>query len=115
MRYVDKVYHQRNMVALTLANAFKGSGWYYDAENMDSPSNRVIKINHPEGQMTFHVRNDFNLGDLPQIEPDWDGHTKNEKWARMEIACGIGDVKRKSKMRIVLDRIKAKLVKGEAI
>ena len=40
--------------------------------------------------MCFHIPDDFDLGNLPQIDDDWDGHTTKEKWERMKKACGIG-------------------------
>ncbi|MGD1416424.1 hypothetical protein OEJ84_23750 (plasmid) [Bacillus subtilis] len=90
MAFINELYYQRNLVALTLANAFEGSGWYYDEKSKNKKTKRVIKINHPEGQMCFHIPDDFDLGNLPQIDDDWDGHTTKEKWERMKKACGIG-------------------------
>ena len=33
MAFINELYYQRNLVALTLANAFEGSGWYYDEKS----------------------------------------------------------------------------------
>jgi len=88
-------YWERNMLALMLAkltnekmtvweNSYR-SGWYYHGE-WDGWS-RVISINR--GQITFHVPDDFDLGNLPQITPNWDGHTTEEKWRRVAEICGV--------------------------
>jgi hypothetical protein len=77
--FVQKVYWERNMLALLLANKTDGSGWYCDENS--KRNKRVISINH--GQITFHVPDDFDLGDLPEIENDWDGHSSEEKWSRV--------------------------------
>lgn len=93
-------YWERNMLALLVATLNNdldnrtgckqppfGSGWYHHGE-WDGWA-RVISID--EGRITFHVPDDFDLGDLPQIEPNWDGHTTKEKWKRVMAFCGVKD------------------------
>lgn len=102
----DGAYWERNMLALVLANMLnkqaikeqhrlyghtKGRpfelpcGYYIHGE---WPGwSRVISINH--GEYTFHVPDDFDIGYLPQIEPNWDGHSTEEKWHRLMNLCGI--------------------------
>lgn len=36
-----------------------------------------------DGKITFHVPDSFDIGNLPKIEPNWDGHTTEEKWRRI--------------------------------
>ncbi len=79
-------YWERNMLALFLANCYPiSSGWYKE------PSypgwTRVISILN--GSITFHIPDDFEIGDLRQIEPNWDGHSTEEKWKRISRICGI--------------------------
>lgn len=99
----DLAYWERNMLALVLANVLKEvyvpsltggtqlvttrSGWYYDRDNNWEGWLRVISINN--GSMTFHVPDAFDLGDLPEIEPNWDGHTTQEKWEVAMAFCGV--------------------------
>ena len=65
-------YAERNLLALGVAD-----GWYIDPNG--SPwFSRVLSIKN--GRMTFHIPDDFDVGNLPQIEPNWDGHTTEEKW-----------------------------------
>ena len=86
----DLAYWERNVLALYLAD-----GWYNDdipnplAREIESAEmvpryqgwRRILSIGR--GQFTFHIPDDFDVGTLPQIEPNWDGHTTEEKWQRM--------------------------------
>lgn len=40
------------------------------------------------GAVTFHVPDDFDLGHLKEIQPNWDGHSTEEKWLRVMQLCG---------------------------
>ncbi len=93
----DLAYWERNMMALfsaklvCLLDACFGRkdsfphGWYRHGEYEGWA--RVISIGN--GKITFHVPDDFDLGDLPEIEPNWDGHTTAEKWAYIKDFCGV--------------------------
>jgi len=95
----DLAYWERNMLALAFADPSKGDGWYNDdevalgnaGEGHWAPRypgwRRVISLRN--GSMTFHVPDDFEVGNLPQIERNWDGHTTQEKWKRVQLARGI--------------------------
>jgi hypothetical protein len=98
MDYVTQAngaYWERNMLALFLANqsnklceemGLKHDSGYFihgEWEGWD----RVISIQN--GQYTFHVPNDFDLGNLKEIQPNWDGHTTQQKWLKMMEKCGI--------------------------
>lgn len=90
-------YWERNMLALMLALQINIShhargiqpscGWYTHGE-YDGWA-RVISID--SGAITFHVPDDFDLGDLPEIEPNWDGHTTEQKWDYVMSLCGVSD------------------------
>jgi len=103
----DGAYWERNMLALhfaTYANeAYREFANYLKmvgskAETKDAPVcgwyNHTIgegwsrAISLFDGRMTFHVPDDFDLGNLPQIEPNWDGHTTEDKWLRSMKKCG---------------------------
>lgn len=94
-------YWERNMLALQLAMYMNDTvrsvtamlapeyypcGWYYDTDNNWEGFKRVISINN--GSITFHIPDDFDVGNLPHIEPNWDGHTTKEKWLRIMENCG---------------------------
>jgi hypothetical protein len=78
----ELAYYERNMVALRYAD-----GWYYDTENNWDGWKRVLSLDG--GRMTFHIPDMFNVGTLKQIEPNWDGHTTEEKWARIDRLFSI--------------------------
>jgi hypothetical protein len=90
----DGAYWERNMLALYMAiklnDIYEGegyttdSGWYLHGEYEGWA--RVISI--ADGTITFHVPDDFDLGNLPKIEPNWDGHSTEEKWEKMMKFCG---------------------------
>lgn len=92
----DLAYWERNVLALKYAD-----GWYNDDETYVSPYDsfeidssprylgwrRVLTLNN--GSITFHIPDDFDVGNLPEIARNWDGHTTHEKWARILKLRGI--------------------------
>jgi hypothetical protein len=88
-------YWERNMLALTLAlqinisHAARGikpsCGWYVHGEYKGWA--RVISIDY--GKITFHVPDNFDMGDLKEIEPNWDGHSTEAKWKYVKGLCGV--------------------------
>lgn len=95
----DGAYWERNMLALYIAKIINihriarfdvdlkpNCGWYYDTDNNWDGWKRVISIH--DGWMTFHIPDDFDVGDLPEIKPNWDGHTTEDKWERVMKQCG---------------------------
>ena len=90
-------YWERNVLALLLANLENETclvndmditcGWYYDTDNNWDGWKRVLSLF--DGNVTFHVPDDFDLGDLPEIEPNWNGHTTFEKYSNILEFCGV--------------------------
>lgn len=78
----DLAYWERNMLALRYAQ-----GWYNDDTSNYTGWRRVLSLD--QGKITFHIPDDFDVGDLPEIEPNWDGHTTEEKWKRIMKYRGI--------------------------
>lgn len=92
----ELAYWERNMLALHFAD-----GWYNDDVDLilnDDGSaketaarykgwRRVLSLDG--GKITFHIHDDFEVGNLPEIQRNWDGHTTQEKWARIAISKGI--------------------------
>lgn len=88
----DLAYWERNMLALLLAvilNKYTNTvnGWYEHNEEGYEGFSRVISL--MDGKITFHVPDDFDLGFLPKIKPNWDGHTTEEKWKFVAKLCGV--------------------------
>ena len=90
----DLAYWERNMLALRYAD-----GWYNDdvlIRVMDDSVyvsrfqgwRRVLSLDG--GRITFHIPDDFDVGNLPEIAPNWDGHSTELKWARImtRMECG---------------------------
>ena len=75
-------YWERNMIALRFAD-----GWYYDTDNNWEGWKRVLSLDN--GAMCFHIPDDFQVGDLQEIKPNWDGHTTVQKWLRILAMRGI--------------------------
>ena len=78
----DLAYWERNVLALKYAD-----GWYKDFESNFPGWLRVLSLEN--GSITFHIPDEFNVGDLPEIQPNWDGHTTEEKWKRILQYRGI--------------------------
>ena len=106
----DLAYWERNMLALLYAD-----GWYNDdVESDECPPEHIRELDTnacpacekelplrsryagwrrvltlESGRITFHIPDDFDVGDLPEVEPNWDGHTTEEKWRRVMAARGV--------------------------
>jgi len=75
-------YWERNMLALLYAD-----GWYYDTDNNWDGWKRVLSLKG--GKVCFHIPDDFEVGDLSQINPAWDGHTTQQKWNGVARCFGV--------------------------
>lgn len=85
----DRAYRERNQLAILLASMTGGTlGWHEGAP--EKGWERVLFINLPSGQVSFHV----HASEVPEVlacplirqaETKWDGHTDPEKWARVTI------------------------------
>lgn len=78
----DVAYWERNMLALRYAD-----GWYDDDVSGYDGWRRVLSLDG--GKITFHIPDDFNVGDLKEIEPNWNGHTTPQKWQYIAKTRGI--------------------------
>lgn len=78
----DLAYWERNVLALKFAQ-----GWYRDTDNNYPGWSRVLSLEG--GRITFHIPDDFEVGDLEEIKPNWDGHTTEQKWTRILTEIGV--------------------------
>ncbi len=93
----DLAYWERNMLALRYAD-----GWYNDdvqVADLETPQGaplmqarfagwrRVLTLDM--GAITFHIPDDFDVGALPEVHANWDGHTTEQKWARIAARWDI--------------------------
>jgi len=98
---VNLAYWERNVLVLYLAhlannpigfgqklfNSQNEAGWFYDTDNNWEGFKRVISL--AGGSICFHIPDNFDVGSLPQIEPNWDGHSTKEKWENLLKLMGI--------------------------
>lgn len=98
----DLAYWERNMLALRYAE-----GWYNDDKTEYTGMSITPRGVEPDGflaprfpgwrrvltldsgAVTFHIPDDFLVGDLPEVERNWDGHTTQEKWERVLAYRGV--------------------------
>lgn len=94
----ELAYWERNMLALWYAD-----GWYNDdipvGDDLETPQGapllkprysgwrRVLTLH--AGRITFHIPDDFDVGTLAEVKPNWDGHTTEEKWRRIASGRGV--------------------------
>lgn len=79
----DLAYWERNVLALKFAEFY-----FDDMENNYPGWRRVLSLEG--GTITFHIPDDFDVGDLPKLESsNWDGHTTEQKWRRILAERGI--------------------------
>ncbi len=93
---IDLAYWERNMLALRYAD-----GWYNDdvpseIQSSEGPVGwqariygwrRVLSLEG--GTITFHIPDGFSVGNLRYIDPNWDGHTTEQKWERIALERGV--------------------------
>lgn len=96
----DLAYWERNMLALYLAD-----GWYYDDVETEVIHGIASKLISPryegwrrvlscfEGAACFHIPDDFNVLNLPEIERNWDGHTTEQKWLQLSDVIKMGNTR----------------------
>jgi hypothetical protein len=90
----DLAYWERNMLALRVAD-----GWYNDDEWFGAEGEPLAMLPRFEGwrrvltcfggTMCFHIPDDFDVGNLPQVARNWDGHSTEQKWRRVAEYRGI--------------------------
>lgn len=91
----ELAYWERNVLALHFAD-----GWYEDtvwSDDAAHPNGHLVPrydgwrrvLSLEGGKITFHIPDDLDVGTLPEIKPNWDGHTTEEKWLRILREKGI--------------------------
>jgi hypothetical protein len=77
----DLAYWERNVLALKYAD-----GYYLDTQGYQGWG-RVLSLEG--GKITFHIPDDFDIGNLAQMANNWDGHTTEMKWRRILDDRGV--------------------------
>lgn len=96
----DLAYWERNTLALHFAQ-----GWYNDDVEPGKPRftgwRRALSLLN--GSITFHVPDDYDVGNLPQIKPNWDGHSTPVKWRNILEKRGIKVIQPKEKKELTVE------------
>lgn len=89
----NKAYGERNRVVAALARCALALGypaWLGRHSEGDAAWERdwmsIVYVRTSEGQVSFHIHDsELSLfADLPRHDEPWDGHTTDEKFARLE-------------------------------
>jgi hypothetical protein len=92
----DAAYTERNKLVVLLAHLYRFKG-RSAGRSMDSAETvgwqNVVLIDLPTGQVSWHI-GDHDLKasgalDLPFFGAEWDGHTNEQKWKRIEELVGL--------------------------
>jgi hypothetical protein len=91
----DDAYTERNRVVAVMMRMAIAMGWragigvHEDkpGEDWDPEWRTIVCVDTPEGQASWHVHDTdaYLFSDLPKYEGKWDGHTTEEKYARLQI------------------------------
>lgn len=87
----NQAYAERNKLVALLARKFQ-SGIKKDLSE-DPEWQNIIYIQLPNGQASWHVHeSEMHLFDaLPEWNDEWDGHTTEQKYHRIEKLCEVYD------------------------
>jgi hypothetical protein len=93
-RRIDVAYAERNQLVAHLASLFPSSIERHDTDDIawDDEWRWVVYIDHPEGQLSWHLH-ESHLPFFDHVvrgngQRSWDGHTTEEKYERLNRACG---------------------------
>lgn len=92
----DPVYTERNRCVAMIAALAIAQGWnagigVHEGEGWDPEWMTVIYIDLPTGQVTWHVHDSeaHLFRGLPRYPHAWDGHSTEQKYARLAAATGL--------------------------
>ena len=81
---LQEAYHDRNLAVMALARLAMAFGFpaglHVDPDEPDWP---VLMVDLPSGQVSWHLPKTEIIGPWPMYDGDWDGHTLEEKQARV--------------------------------
>lgn len=81
----DNAYHERNMVVAALAKLYPSGTTRTAIDGWDPEWHGCVRIDLPTGQVSWHYHDSqaYLFAELPLYEGEWDGHTTEEKYARL--------------------------------
>jgi len=97
----DGAYSERNQLVAFLTRLFPSGTRRTSIEGWDAEWNGCVYIDTPKGQLSWHYHDSqahlFKW--LPAYEKPWDGHTTEEKYARLAELGSIDVIKRSAVFR----------------
>lgn len=91
MEFIDKVYRERDRLVAFLS--VKYPSHLSKATDAEVGFNYTVCVHTPTGQMSWHIPDhevDTLFAHLPLQETDWDGHTTDEKYRRLDALTKSG-------------------------
>jgi len=87
----DAAYEERNRVVALLARLFPSGLGPTDIEGWDPEWNGCVYIDLPTGQVSWHFHDSqaHLFAGIPAYQGEWDGHTTEEKYRRLDAALRI--------------------------
>jgi hypothetical protein len=90
-RCTRRAHTERNRLVAFLSSIFPAALFHDDGDDETPPSGlATVYIDTPAGQLSWHVmpRDELLFVHLPKFEGQWDGHTTEEKYQRLERLAG---------------------------
>lgn len=83
---LNDVYEERDRLVALISTFYPSHLARHEGEDWDDNWRNVVYIETPEGQLSWHIADDevHLFGHLVAGENDWDGHTTEEKYKRVE-------------------------------
>ena len=82
---LDDAYFDRNQAVMALGRMAQRLGYKVGLkEDPNEPDWPVLMIDLPTGQVGWHLPKDDVVGDWPEYDGEWDGHTLDEKRKRLD-------------------------------
>ena len=81
---LDDAYYDRNQTVQAMAKMAQQLGMKVGLrQDTDAPGWPVLMIDLPTGQVGYHLPDEEVVGDWPEYEKEWDGHSLVEKRERV--------------------------------
>ncbi len=82
---LDDAYFDRNQAVMAMAKLAMLHGYTVGLHtDPDEPEWPVLMIELPEGQIGYHLPKNEIIGEWPVYDKEWDGHSLDEKRARID-------------------------------
>lgn len=88
---LNDAYFDRNQAVMAMARLALKQGWKVGLRiDPDDPEWPVLMIDLPTGQVGYHLPKNEIIGEWPEYEKEWDGHSLAEKRERIRKLLAYG-------------------------